>query len=44
MSIITAEVDEKAIVAGAKAGAAAAEVECVRDKEERDLSRNSTIV
>jgi len=41
--MMTVEVDENAMVAGAKAGAGAEEVERVCDIAERDLSRNSTI-
>ena len=33
----------EAMVAGVKEGAGALDVECVCDKAERDLSRNSTI-
>ena len=33
--------EESAIVAGARAGAGAEEIVCVRDIAERDLSRNS---
>jgi microcompartment protein CcmK/EutM len=41
-SIILEDISEKAIVAGAKAGAGADDVVLVRDTAERDLSRNST--
>ena len=40
--MILDDTSEKAIVAGAKAGAGAVEVVLVRDTAERDLSRNST--
>lgn len=42
-SMIVVDVVVNAMVAGAKAGAGADDVVCVRDIPERDLSRNSTI-
>jgi len=41
-STILEDASEKAIVAGASAGAGAGDVVWVRDVAERDLSRNST--
>jgi hypothetical protein len=40
--MILEDASEKAIVAGARAGAGAGDVVWVRDVAERDLSRNST--
>jgi len=42
LSIIFEDASEKAIVAGAKAGAGAEDVVFVRDIADRDLSKNST--
>jgi len=42
LSMIFEDASENAIVAGAKAGAGAEDVVCVRDTADRDLSKNST--
>jgi microcompartment protein CcmK/EutM len=43
MPTMVSDAAEKAIVAGDKDGAGADEVVCVRDRAERDLSKNSTM-
>jgi hypothetical protein len=43
VSTMVVEVEENAMVAGARDGAGAEDVVCVRDKADLDLSRNSTI-